>query len=159
MRRKDREIGDRAGLEAIMAKADACRLAFAAGGEPYIVALNFGYDWDTAPGSLPVLYFHCAREGRKLDLMRAAPRVCFQADCDHELLTGPDPCDWGMKYASVVGYGTLREISDDAGRLAAMSAILRHYGWNGSGEYKPSILGATTILELRVAEITGKRKS
>ena len=160
MRRKDREIRDRAGLEAIFERADACRLAFAAGGEPYIVALNFGYERaGAASGDLPVLYFHCAREGRKLDLMRKAPRVCFELDTDHELVTGPAPCDWGMKYASIVGYGILRELQDSAERQAALKAIMRKYGWKGEGSFKDSVLGTTTVLELRVTELTGKRKA
>ena len=158
MRRKDREIRDRAGLEAIVAKADSCRLAFAAGGEPYIVALNYGYDWPEGD-SFPTFYFHCAREGRKLDLMRASPRVCLQADCDHELVGGPAPCDWGMKYASIVGYGILRELQDSAERQAALKAIMRKYGWKGEGSFKESVLGTTTVLELRVTELTGKRKA
>ncbi len=156
MRRKDREIRDRAALEDILARADACRLAFAAGGEPYIVTLNYGYSWD---GELPLLYFHCAREGRKLDLARAAPRVCFELDLDHELVAGPDPCEWGMKYASIVGYGELRELGDAAGRQAALGAIMSHYGWKNEGAYKPAVLGVTTLLELRVTELTGKRKA
>jgi nitroimidazol reductase NimA-like FMN-containing flavoprotein (pyridoxamine 5'-phosphate oxidase superfamily) len=156
MRRKDREIKDRAGLEAILGEADACRIAFAAGGEPYIVALNYGYEWS---GELPLLFFHCAREGRKLDMMRAAPRVCFELDAEHELVTGPEPCDWGMGYASVVGYGALREIDDEPGRLAALGAIMSHYGWNHEGAFRGGVLSATTVLELRVTEMTGKRKT
>ena len=159
MRRKDRLVEDRAGLEEILERADACRLAFAAGGEPYIVALNYGYEWAEGEGSLPVLFFHGAREGRKMELARAAPRVCFQLDCDHELLAGPDPCDWGMKYASLVGYGTLREIAGEPARLAALSSLMRHYGWKGEGSFKPPVLGATAVLELRVTEMTGKRKA
>jgi nitroimidazol reductase NimA-like FMN-containing flavoprotein (pyridoxamine 5'-phosphate oxidase superfamily) len=156
MRRKDREITDRAALEAIIEKADACRLGFAWGGEPYIVTLNFGWTWE---GELPLLYFHCAREGRKLDLARAAPRVCFELDVDHELVAGPDPCEWGMKYASVVGYGLLCELTDDAERRAALDSIMRHYGWAGEGAFRPGILGATAVLELRATELTGKRKA
>ena len=156
MRRKDRAIVDREGLRAIVEKADACRLAFAVGGTPYIVTLSFGYAWD---GDFPLLYFHCAREGRKLEMMRANPRVCFELDVDHEIKAGTAPCDWTTKFASVVGYGELREISDAEKRRAGLDLILRHYGWSGEGSLDPSSLGATAVLELRVDEISGKRKA
>ena len=55
----------------------------------YIVTMNFGYEWE---GRLPAFYFHCAREGRKLEMMRSNPRVCFELDCGHALRTGPAPC-------------------------------------------------------------------
>jgi uncharacterized protein len=156
MRRADRQVSDRVKLKAMIDGADACRLAFAVGGEPYIVTLNFGYEW---LGELPVLYFHCAREGRKLDMMRANPRVCFELDVDHELTTGSAPCDWGMKFASIVGYGALSELHDDRGKRSGLDTILKHYGWGGEGSYGEGPLGATTILRLDVAEMSGKRKA
>jgi hypothetical protein len=157
MRRKDREVRDRENLAPIFDEADACRLAFAVGGTPYIVTMNFGYEWE---GALPVLYFHCAREGRKLEMMRANPKVCFEVDSEHTLVTGPDPCDWGMKYASIVGYGTLSEVLDDSGRSSGLDSVMRHYGWGGGpGGYREGSLSAAAILRLDVEEVSGKRKT
>jgi nitroimidazol reductase NimA-like FMN-containing flavoprotein (pyridoxamine 5'-phosphate oxidase superfamily) len=156
MRRRDREISDRESLRKILDEADACRLAFAAGDTPYIVALSFGYSWD---GEFPLLYFHCAREGRKLDMMRLNPRVCFELDIDREVQAGPRPCDWTTRFASIVGYGSLRELGGDEPRRAALALILRHYGWPGDGGFDAASLGATVVLELRVDEICGKRKA
>ena len=156
MRRKDREIKDRPGLAAVLDEADSCALAFAVEGEPYIVKLNYGYEWE---GELPVLYFHCAREGRKLDMMRASPRVCFALDAGHELVKGPLPCDWGMKYASVVGYGNLSEVEGEAERRSALDTVMRHYGWGGEGAYMEATLRATKALRLDVSEMSGKRKA
>lgn len=156
MRRKDRLITDGEALKSMIERADACRLAFAVGGEPYMVTLNYGYEWD---GELPRLFFHCAREGRKLEMMRANPRVCFELDLEHELSKGDSPCDWGMGYSSIVGYGTLSELKDDVERRAALDKVMRHYGWEGEGEYGDGPLRATTVLRLDVVELSGKRKS
>jgi uncharacterized protein len=156
MRRADRQVLDREELVAILDEADVCRLAFASGGEPYIVTLNFGYEWE---GELPVLYFHCAREGRKLEAMRADPRVCFELDTGHELVTGPIPCSWGMKYASIVGYGSLAEVPDDTGRKSGLDRIMLHYGWSGESSYPDDALRATMILSLRASELCGKKKA
>lgn len=156
MRRKDREVVDRDALLAIIERADACRLGFAVGDLPYIVTLNFGYEWE---GESLRLYFHCAREGRKLDMMRANPRVCFELDVDHELVTGPRPCDYSMRFGSIVGYGELREVPDEAGRREGLDRVMRHCGWVGEAAYDAGALGATAVLALRVDEISGKRKS
>jgi uncharacterized protein len=156
MRRRDREILDLEGLRAILDEADACRVAFASGDVPYIVTMNFGYEWE---GELPVLYFHCSREGRKLEMMRANPRVCFELDVGHQLVAGPAPCDWGMKFASVIGYGTLSEIEGEAERRRGLDRIMRHYGWGGEAGYKEGTLGATAILSLRADQLSGKRKA
>lgn len=155
MRRRDRELLDSVSQREILDGADACRLAFAVGGEPYIVTLNFGYEWE---GPLPILFFHCARVGRKLDMMRANPRVCFELDVGHVLSKGAAPCDWGMSFSSLVGYGALRELEAEAERRAGIDRLMRHYGWVGEGGYNAAAIGATAVLELRVDELSGKRK-
>jgi nitroimidazol reductase NimA-like FMN-containing flavoprotein (pyridoxamine 5'-phosphate oxidase superfamily) len=63
MRRKDRKITDRAEIEAIIAKAQVCRLAMADKDRPYIVPLSFGYEDNT-------LYFHSANTGKKIDILK-----------------------------------------------------------------------------------------
>jgi uncharacterized protein len=156
MRRADRRMDGKADLTAVFDEADACSIAFAVGSEPYIVRLNYGYEWE---GELPVLFFHCAREGRKLVLMRANPRVCFSLDVGHELVKGSSPCEWGMKYASIVGYGTLSEVEGDAERRSALDKVMRHYGWGGEGSYAEGPMSATKVLRLEVAEMSGKRRA
>lgn len=43
------------------------RLAMTDGLNPYIIPLNYGYTYED--GKL-VIYFHCAKEGRKLDILK-----------------------------------------------------------------------------------------
>ena len=84
MRKKDREIKDTKELEEILQKADVCRIAFAVDGTPYIVTMNFGYIWKDHL----TLYCHCAKEGKKLELMKQNNTVCFEMDIDHEMYKG-----------------------------------------------------------------------
>ena len=85
MRRKDREITDKQQINAIIEACDCCRIAFPAEDAPYIVPLNFGYTDDK---NKRTLYFHGAKEGRKIDLINKTDYVGFEI---------PD--------AFVVGYG------------------------------------------------------
>ena len=59
MRRKDKEISDESGIEAIIKKADVCRIGMVNGNKPYIVPLCFGYHDN-------VLYFHGSLKGQNL---------------------------------------------------------------------------------------------
>ncbi len=154
MRRKDREISDRTELEKIILKSDVCRLSFADEGIPYIVTMNFGY----VGGSKPHLFFHCANEGRKIDLMKKNNFVCFQMDTDHELFGGPNGCDWGMKFSSIVGYGRLSQVTDSNEKLEGLNCLMRHYTKKKSFSYDESVMMNTTVLRLDIEEMTGKRK-
>ena len=77
MRRKEREVKERAAIEEILRACKVCRLAMnGEDGVPYIVPLNFGYTWS---GEQPVFYLHSAQSGRKLDLA-GQRRACLFRD-------------------------------------------------------------------------------
>jgi len=154
MRRKDREVSDNDFITDIINRTDVCRLAFAVDNEPYIVTMNFGFVAE-GKGSL---YFHCAGQGRKLEMISKNNRVCFAMDTDHKLYGGEKGCDWGMNFSSVVGYGTVTIITDDEKKKEGLNAIMAHYGALGEIIYDTITLKRTTILRLEISEITGKKK-
>jgi len=154
MRRSEREISESQAIEEIIREADVCRVALANGDIPYIVTMNFGY----TGSSEKKLYFHCANEGRKLDMIRKNNYVCFQMDTDHKLYKGEKGCDWGMKYSSVVGYGNISVMTDKAAKEKGLNCIMKHYGGDRKYSYDDKIFEETTILRLDIKEMTGKRK-
>jgi nitroimidazol reductase NimA-like FMN-containing flavoprotein (pyridoxamine 5'-phosphate oxidase superfamily) len=153
MRRKDRDASDIKLIEDIIRKADVCRLAFANGNTPYIVTMNFGYSGIPDQN----LFFHCAREGKKLDMIRNNNYVCFEMDTDHEIFSGPKGCDWGMKYSSVVGYGIISIITDEVARKTGLKCIMSHYENEKEYSFDDKVLAKTTILRLDITEMTGKK--
>jgi nitroimidazol reductase NimA-like FMN-containing flavoprotein (pyridoxamine 5'-phosphate oxidase superfamily) len=155
MRKKDREIKDVKELEEILQKADVCRIAFAFNGIPYIVTMNFGCVWKDNL----ILYFHCAKKGKKLELMEKNNIVCFEMDIDHELVKAENACDWGMKYRSIVGLGSLESITDEEEKKKGLDCIMDHYGLIEKKEYNEKALNLTEVLKLTVTEFTGKKKS
>jgi len=155
LRRQDRALEGRAALEGVLAEADCCHLALVDGTEPYLVTLNYGFVWQ---GELPVLYFHSAREGRKLDILRRSPRVCFSVDTGHELITAPSDCGWGMRYTSLVGWGSVTLVDDPTEARRGLDAVMTHYAGPRPFEYDPKVLGVTQVLRLEVTELSGKKK-
>ena len=53
---------------------------------PYIVPLSFGFEGNC-------LYFHTAREGKKIDMIRQNNTVCFELEADCEVVRAESPCD------------------------------------------------------------------
>ncbi|HTP29845.1 MAG TPA: pyridoxamine 5'-phosphate oxidase family protein, partial [Anaeromyxobacteraceae bacterium] len=155
MRRKDREIMDPLELRDVLEKADVCRIALSSKEGPYIVPLNFGFEWD---GAL-VLYFHGANVGRKLDLMRRNGRVGFEVDVDHLILRDGSACEWGMRYRSIIGTGWLSQVADEDGKRRAVDAIMRHYGFQGQPTYHELTFSSTAVLRLDVEKMSGKKNA
>ena len=153
MRRNEREISGTNEIMGIIKKADVCRISLANGDIPYIVALNFGYQADDGGK----LFFHCANEGRKLEMIRKNNYACFQMDTDHHVYKGEKGCDWGMNYSSVVGYGYISVMTDPEARKAGLNCIMSHYGGGREYTYDENVLARTTILCLEIKEMTGKK--
>jgi uncharacterized protein len=159
MRRNEREVSDIEVIEAIINKADVCRIALAVDNIPYIVTMNFGYTNDPEQR----LFFHCANAGRKLEMIRKNRYVCFEMDIEHKIYvrTGEDGrkgCNWGMKYSSVVGYGNISIITEKKGKKTGLDLIMKHYGDENEYFYNEKVLENTTVLRLDITEITGKMK-
>jgi len=156
MRRKDREITDENLVREIISRADVCRLALIDGDLPYIVALNFGEKY----GDPIKLYFHSAPEGRKIELLKKNPVVCFQMDIDHELRPSEIACDCSMNYKSIVGYGKIRFLEESEERKVALDAIMNHYSSEKktSYDYSGKYLKTTAIMELVVESLSCKMR-
>jgi len=149
MRKREKEITEKKSLEEIIKKAEICRLAMCNEGLPYIVPLCFGYEDDA-------LYFHCAHEGKKIDILRRNPEVCFEIEIDQEIIGAEDACRWTMKYRSVIGFGTVEFIEDDKQKRRALNIIMRQYS-DGSFSFPDKNFGLTEIIRVDIRNMTGKQ--
>ena len=123
MRRSDRELRDPGQLLEVIDACKVFRLAMVAEGRPYLVPLNFGYAYE---GGQFEFYFHSALQGRKLDLLRQNPQVCFELDCGHALVPADLPCGYSYRYASVIGEGTVELVEEPARKVLYLQRLLRH---------------------------------
>ena len=150
MRRKEKEIRDRTEIESVIYRSRVCRLAMCEGGSPYVVPLCFGYKDNT-------LYFHTAMKGMKMDILRENNRVCFEFDLDHEIVTSPNPCEWGIKYRSVIGFGKAAFLENREPKKKAFEIILEHYGAKGPFSYSEKGFKKTMIIKVDIESMTGKK--
>ncbi|MDE6699351.1 MAG: pyridoxamine 5'-phosphate oxidase family protein, partial [Lachnospiraceae bacterium] len=67
MRRKDREINDIKTITSILDMCKTASIAMIDSDAPYVVPLSYGYEMKE---NILILYFHCAKEGRKIDILK-----------------------------------------------------------------------------------------
>jgi nitroimidazol reductase NimA-like FMN-containing flavoprotein (pyridoxamine 5'-phosphate oxidase superfamily) len=149
LRRKEKEITDKSEIESIIRKSLVCRLGLADDGSPYIVPLCFGYKDNS-------LYFHSAKEGRKIEILKRNNDVCFEFDDNLEVQAGKAACDWGMKYRSVIGYGTASFIEDPEEKRKALDVIMAQYA-DGDFEYSEKLFEEALVIKVDISSMTGKK--
>jgi len=149
VRKAEREIKDRGELEDVIRRAEVCRLAMIDDGEPYIVPMNFGYREGT-------FYFHCAREGRKLEILRKDPRVCFELEVGVRLVRGEKACQWSTSFESVIGWGTAEIVVDEKEVGEGLEVLMSHYT-EGPYDFDHRSLSLAALIKVKVERMTGKR--
>lgn len=148
MRRSDREITEKKAIEDIILRSTVCKLAMCEENLPYIVPLCFGFKNNT-------LYFHSAPKGKKIEILRKNPNVCFEFEILTQVIKSAKACKWGMKYRSVIGFGTASFITDDDLKRQAYDIIMSQYA-DGSFVYEDALLKSTVIIKVEIHSMTGK---
>ena len=162
MRRGDREITDKSGIIKIIDKCEVCRIALARDNIPYIVPMNFGYSYEN---DILVLYFHCAKEGKKLDIIKSNPAACFEMDIASSIIPGEKACKYSLDFESVIGMGNIVIVGDGEveEKRKGLSVIMKKYAPEKTFEFSEAyftneMIDSVAILKLTVDEFTGKRR-
>jgi hypothetical protein len=153
MRRAEKEIVDRREMERILEEAEVGRLGTSVNDEPYVVPVSFAY----RDGKI---LLHCARHGKKLDNISKNPRVCFEVD-DGELIRKDKPCDFSVRYRSVIAHGDATVHTDPERMLHTLKALTDKYAPGGLSRQLTTdtitSFGDLAVVEITVSEMTGKR--
>jgi len=156
MRRTDRQVTDFEQMLNWLREAPVGRIAFANAGEAYVVPLNFGI----LTAEPLTLVFHSAASGRKLEMMAQNPSVCFETDLPGELReAGDNACGWGMAFRSLIGWGRLEPVTEEAEKRAALEALMSKYSPPRAWKFDPAQMRATTVLKLTIDVLTAKQNA
>jgi hypothetical protein len=146
MRRKDREVTDPAEINKIIAEAKVCHLAMVDDGEPYVVPVNFGYDNNC-------LYFHCALQGRKIDILKRDNRVCFNIIGSMEVT---DAASCKVRYRSATGTGTAAIVTDNEEKIRGIRAVMKQIT-GVEFDIPRKSLDTTLVVRIDIREMKGKK--
>ena len=152
MRKKEYEVTDTPVIQRILGRATQCHVAMVDGNEPYLVTMNCGWDGEH-------LLLHAAIQGRKLDILRANPRVCVEVDEDIHLVTGATGEDCTANYVSIIGTGTVSFVLDSSAKSRDLNVIL-HQCHPGVPEEVLSneALSRVAVLEVQFDHLACKAK-
>lgn len=153
MRRKDREVTNESRIDEIIRRCHCCRLGFSDGGEVYIVPMNFGF---VKRGGKRVFYFHSAKEGRKIDLLRGGCNVGFEMDCGYQLHPGEAPCDCYAEFSSIIGTGRAEIVDDPDEKILGLQSLMEHAAGKENCEFRPEMLAAVCVFRLEADKLTCK---
>ncbi|MDR1625027.1 MAG: pyridoxamine 5'-phosphate oxidase family protein [Spirochaetia bacterium] len=157
MRRKNREIESMQEKLALLAKCRVCRLAVADADQPYVVPLNYGYEY--AEGVL-TLYFHGAAEGMKIDILKKNPRACFEIDGEGALVDGGDrACAYSYAYESLIGFGSVTFVEDPKEKARGLNILMKHMSGRDGFAYSESDLARVCVYKITATSFTGKRRA
>ena len=157
MRRKDREIVSIEDKIDIIHQCKVCRLGLSENDTPYIVPLNYGYGFEN---NTLTLFFHSAKEGKKVDMIKKNRKACFEVDCDKALMEDEKACKHSYAYKSVIGFGEIIRLESNDEKSEALNKIMRHQtGKDIAYHFTENELYAVTVYKMEVNEFTGKRKA
>jgi hypothetical protein len=152
LRRAEKEIKERAEVEAVLREGEVGRLGTCAGGAPYVVPLSFVYDGGR-------IFFHGSAEGKKMRDIAENPRVCFEVDIA-EMIPADEPCNFNYRYRSVIANGRARIIMEQSRKVEALRLLVEKYApgkGNRLTEEKVRGFGNLAVVEITIEDMVGKR--
>lgn len=117
-------------------------------GQPYQVPLSMAR-------IQKVIYFHCAKEGKKWTMLKNNPHICINAVCNPVVSEE----NFTMYYRSCTIFGKASFVDDVTEKKAALQAICEKFCFTTKQRfelYTQSAIEQTGIIKIEVREITGK---
>lgn len=156
MRKKSREMDAAWALE-VMDKAPYMTVSMTdTCGMPYSIPLSI------ARTDEKTFYFHCATEGKKLDILRTNPCVCLTAVSKCKPTVGPKDGSFTLEFQSAIAFGQAAVVEDDAEKREALRAICQRFLPKHMEAFDAAVersMGRTAVVRITLSEPpVGKRK-
>jgi nitroimidazol reductase NimA-like FMN-containing flavoprotein (pyridoxamine 5'-phosphate oxidase superfamily) len=149
MRRQYRQITQKESID-ILQKGEYGILSMCTHeNEGYGIPLNYVFNGNN-------IYFHCAREGSKLDYLRNNPKVSFCVVGETKVL----PSQFGTLYESVIVSGISSEV-EGIEKLEALKELIKKYSGEyirEGKEYVEKQIEKVTVIKLIIQSVNGKAR-
>ena len=155
LRRTEREIRDEEEIRSIIEQGTYAVVGLARDNEPYVVSLSYAYDPE-----LNALFFHCAKEGLKLEFLGVNNRACATIIDDDGYQSGS--CDHA--YKTLILRGTMVPVDDPQEVDRALRLLVTHLEKHDVNRFMSKLhpenkgYQATRVLRMTITEITGKAR-
>ncbi|MFC3396581.1 pyridoxamine 5'-phosphate oxidase family protein [Brenneria rubrifaciens] len=149
MRRDDREITDAREIEQIIQAARVMYLGLSSDDIPFVVPVFYAWDGQA-------LYFHSARSGTKIEIMKRNNKVCFVISVDQGVIDDAMVCNFEARHRTVIGLGEAVFIEDEEEKITALSRIVERFTTRPSG-FPAANLKATQVIRINILSLKGKK--
>ena len=149
MRRKGQQLSEEAAYDILSSGSHGVLALSGDEGWPYAVPLSYALDGSS-------VYFHCAREGHKIDAVRKDGRGCLCVVARDDVA----PEELTTRYVSAVAFGEIEELRDEEEKLSALRLLCAKYCPDaGQGAVEAEIerdRPGVSILKMRILHLTAK---
>lgn len=152
--RREQEVTDINEIIGILDRAKVVHVGMIDGDVPYVVPMNYGY---TLENSKLTLYLHGAKAGRKLDVLRANPKVFIEIDTDILPFEGKTACHYGICYSSIMGEGVAEIVEDAEGKKSGLSILMKTQTGKDF-EFNDKMASVVTVIKIHVSDFTAKKR-
>jgi nitroimidazol reductase NimA-like FMN-containing flavoprotein (pyridoxamine 5'-phosphate oxidase superfamily) len=153
-RRKDRLMKTSRDMELFLERMPVGRLALTTAEGPYIVPVNYVFFTES-------IYFHSGLAGRKMEALRADPRVCFLADEIGPQVLWNQGCGISQIYRSVVCFGKADFVEGQAEKRAVLEKMVQKYVPAGYSPppLKDENIQKTAVVRIVIEAMSGKENA
>lgn len=150
MRRKKQQLPQEICADILYQGASGVLALYGDGGYPYAVPISYVYDGEK-------VYFHCAKYGHKLDAIKREPKASFCVIDQDQII----PEEYTTYFRSVIVFGTMRIINDEAQKRSAIEKLAVKYAPEDRADRRRQAIDREwtplCMLEMTVDHITGKQ--
>ena len=143
MRRTEREVLDLEFMHQVLLYAQEIYISMNSGEAPYVLPVNYVFHKGC-------IFFHCALEGRKLELLQADPRVGFSTAVDIQVEKTT------TRYRSVCGSGTVERVEDFNRKNEVLKAFAARYKAPCIFPVSEQKFAHTGVMCIHIEKLTGK---
>lgn len=149
MRRANQAVSKAECIELLKTEKRGVLSTVGDGGYPYGVPINFVYDETDGK-----IYFHGAKEGHKLDAIKACDKVCFTVWGNEYKKDG----DWAWYVTSVIAAGRAELVSDEKTACEKLRLLGRKY-FPSEPELEAAMersAARAQVIAMNIEHLTGK---
>ena len=157
MTRREREVTDANEIKEILDSCKYLHLGLSIDDKPYVVTLNYGYEWDETDGHL-ILYLHSATNARMLEYVSDNANCSFAMECNVRPFEGKVACQYGMAYESIMGYGQIVLVEDVEERILGLQSIMKAQTGKGDFAFDERMVSIVKMFRVDVTEFKAKRR-
>ncbi len=120
--RRERAVTDKEEIKRILDTCKIIHLGLLDQDEVYVLPMNYGYEMKD---DQLTFYMHGAIKGRKIEVIKANPKVSFEMECDVQPFPGKIACQYGTSYSCIMGKGTASIVEDVEEKKQGLSIVMK----------------------------------